>query len=179
MKIKQVFEYQMNEQLEADIQHLLNTSFPEMHPTNRIYFKQLPHFRFLAFNPENQLVGQVGLDYRVMNLNGESIRVLGLIDLCVSINHRSEGIGSLLLSQVDQLSSEGSVDFILLFADNTTLYTRNGYQRVENNCTWLKIDHESQNTLDIGSKSLNELLIKKVGKKEWVEGNLDLLGYLY
>ncbi|MDT0123059.1 GNAT family N-acetyltransferase [Paenibacillus sp. RRE4] len=179
MKIKQVHEYNIDEKLEADIQNVLNRCFPEIYPTNRIYFKQLPHLRFLAFNQENQLVGHVGLDYRVMNLNGEIIKVLGLIDLCVSINNRSEGIGSLLLSEIDRLSKKGSVDFILLFADNTNLYTKNGYQTVENNCTWLKINHGSQNTIDIGSESINGLMIKKVGNKEWVQGNLDLLGYLY
>lgn len=90
MKIKQVHEYNIDEKLEADIQNVLNRCFPEIYPTNRIYFKQLPHLRFLAFNQENQLVGHVGLDYRVMNLNGEIIKVLGLIDLCVSINNRSK-----------------------------------------------------------------------------------------
>ncbi|SFS55263.1 GNAT family N-acetyltransferase [Paenibacillus sp. 453mf] len=179
MRIKKVPEYDINRELEAMIQDLLTNSFPKIYPTNRIYFKQLPHLRFLAFNQENQLVGHVGLDYRVMSLNGEPIKVLGIIDLCVSQNTRSIGIGTTLLLEVDKFSKVRNIDFILLFADNMTLYLNNGYKTVKNKCRWLKIDNESQIIKGIGYESVNELMIKEVGKREWIEGDLDLLGYLY
>lgn len=179
LKIKQVFEYDMNGELETAPQDLLTNCFPQIYPEDRIYFKQLPHFRFLAFNEENQLVGQVGLDYRVMNLDGEPVKVLGVIDLCVSPNSRSEGIGSSLLSEVDQFSQGRDVDFILLFADDKTLYKKKGYTSVENKCTWLKVDNESHISKGVGHESLKELMVKNVGKKQWGQGNLDLLGYLY
>ncbi|MGG3941523.1 GNAT family N-acetyltransferase, partial [Peribacillus psychrosaccharolyticus] len=101
MKTEMVFDYEMGTDLASNIQELLNESFQEDFPKNRIYFKQLPHFRFVAFNEKNQLIGQVGIDYRVMNLNGEPIRVLGLIDLCVTQNTRSKGIGSMLLLEIE------------------------------------------------------------------------------
>ncbi|GIO31765.1 hypothetical protein J2TS6_29060 [Paenibacillus albilobatus] len=59
MKIEKVFEYDLSNELEASIQELLIDSFPDIYPKDRIYFKQLPHFRFLAFNEENQLIGHV------------------------------------------------------------------------------------------------------------------------
>jgi predicted N-acetyltransferase YhbS len=179
LKIEQVFEYDIDEALETKLQDLLSSCFPQVYPSDRIYFKQLPHFRFLAFNHDNQLVGQVGLDYRVMNLGGEPLRILGIIDLCVSHQARSAGIGTSLLLEVDKFSVERNIDFILLFADHMALYEKNGYTTVENQCTWMKIDHESQTTKEIGCESLNELMVKNVGNKEWNKGALDLLGYLY
>lgn len=122
MKIEKISEYDINVKLEAKIQALLTNSFREIYPSNRIHFKQLPHLRFLAFNQENQLVGHVGLDYRVMNLNGEPLKILGIIDLCVSQNTRSKGIGTTLLLEVDEFAKGRNIDFILLFADNKTLY---------------------------------------------------------
>src|SRR6476660_7911211 len=97
VKIDMVFDYEIGNDLTSNIQELLSECFQEDFPKNRIYSKQLPHFRFVVFNDKNQLVGQVGIDYRVMNLNGNPIRVLGLIDLCVTQNTRSQGIGSMLL----------------------------------------------------------------------------------
>ncbi|MDQ0914643.1 GNAT family N-acetyltransferase [Paenibacillus sp. V4I5] len=179
MKIDKVFEYDISNELAANIQELLNASFPEIYPKNRIYFKQLPHFRFLAFNRENQLIGQVGLDYRVMNLNGKPLRILGVIDLCVSQNTRSQGVASTLLIEIDKFSVGRNIDFILLFADNRTLYLRNGYKLVKNQCKWLKIDNETQITNGIGFEAIDELMIKEVGKIDWSEGDLDFLGYLY
>ncbi|MGG4104759.1 GNAT family N-acetyltransferase [Paenibacillus lautus] len=179
MKLEKVFEYDINNKLEAKIQELLIGSFPEVYPRDRIYFKQLPHVRFLAFNQENQLIGHVGLDYRVMNLNGKPIRVLGVIDLCVSQSARSQGLGSTLLLEIDKFSVGRNIDFTLLFADNMTLYLRNGYKPVKNRCKWLKIDDETQLTNGIGFEAMNELMIKEVGKTDWSKGNLDFLGYLY
>ncbi|MBB6022333.1 putative acetyltransferase [Paenibacillus sp. JGP012] len=179
MKIEKIHEYDINGEIEAKIQELLTICFPKIYPAHRIYFKQLPQCRFLAFNRENQLVGHVGLDYRVMNLNGEPIKILGVIDLCVSPNARSEGIGSLLLSEVEKFSEGRNIDFILLFADNMTLYSKNGYTSVGNKCKWLKIDNESLITKGIGYELIDELMVKAVGKKKWINGDLDLLGYLF
>ena len=56
------------------------------------------------------------------------------------------------------------IDFLLLFADNETLYLKNGYRSVTNKCKWLKIDHESQITRGIGYEEIEGLMIKEVGK---------------
>ncbi|MFE7060781.1 GNAT family N-acetyltransferase [Sutcliffiella sp. NPDC057660] len=174
MKIKRVYDYEIDDTLRKNIQELLLECFEDDYPKERIYFKQLPHFRYLAFNDEDKLVAQVGLDYRVMNL-----RVLGVIDLCVTKEYRSNGLGSLLLSEIEKFSENKLIDFLLLFADNQNLYLKNGYRSVENQCTWLKIDNENQRTLGVGTEVINELMIKELGNVKWDNGELDLLGYLY
>lgn len=179
LKIEQIFEYEMNVELRNKLQLLLVECFTDEFPEDRIYFKQLPHFRFLAFDDDNELVGQVGLDYRVMNLNGKPIRVLGIIDLCVSKINRSQGIGSLLLNEIEAFCKGKSIDFLLLFADNKKLYSNVGFKSVNNECKWLKIDDENQTTYGIGNESINELMIKEVGSIKWGDGKIDLLGYLY
>jgi N-acetylglutamate synthase-like GNAT family acetyltransferase len=179
MKIEKILDYEINGQLRTKLQQLLVECFKDEYPKERIYFKQLPHFRFIAIDDKNELVGQVGLDYRVMNLNGKPIRVLGIIDLCVSKIKRSQGIGSLLLSEIDNFCEGKSVDFLLLFADNKKLYLNSGFKSVNNECTWLKIDDENQTTYGIGHEKINELMIKEVGNIKWENGKIDLLGYLY
>lgn len=107
------------------------------------------------------------------------MRILGVIDLCVSQNTRSQGIGSTLLAEIDKFSAGRNIDFILLFADNMTLYLRNGYEPVKNKCKWVKINNETQITMGIGFEEMDELMFKRVGRNDWNEGDLDLLGYLY
>ncbi|MGM1049791.1 MAG: hypothetical protein ACQEXX_27160 [Bacillota bacterium] len=62
MKIEKIFEYEINDQLRTKLQQLLVECFTDKYPKYGIYFKQLPHFRFIAIDDKNQLVGQVGLD---------------------------------------------------------------------------------------------------------------------
>ncbi|MCM2588110.1 GNAT family N-acetyltransferase [Rossellomorea marisflavi] len=179
MKIKRVHEYELDDAVRRSIQDLLLESFGKDYPKARIYFKQLPHFRYLVLNDDNMLVAQVGLDYRVMNLNGRPVYVLGVIDLCVKKEYRSNGLGSLLLSEIEKISEDKSIDFLLLFADHKVLYLKNGYRSVMNECTWLKIDHENYQSLGVGKEVMNELMMKEIGNVKWEDGCLDLLGYLY
>ncbi|KOY14935.1 GNAT family N-acetyltransferase [Paenibacillus xylanivorans] len=178
MKLIKAYDMDLNEESSTLLQELLIASFPEVYPKDRLFFKQIPHCRILAFDPDNQLIGHVGLDYRMMNLNGKAIRVLGIIDLCVSISHRSQGIGSLLLAEVDKLSKE-HIDFVLLFADHKDLYSKNGFKPVTNTCKWLKIDHETLTSIGVGIQKVDGLMIREVGAMPWNEGELDFLGYLY
>ncbi|NUU76770.1 GNAT family N-acetyltransferase [Paenibacillus xylanilyticus] len=169
---------ELNNELSVQLQQLLVASFPEIYPEDRMYFKQVPHSRLLVMDAEHRLIGHVGLDYRTMNLNGTAIRVLGVIDLCISVTHRSKGIASMLLGEVDKLSKQ-NVDFILLFADHVNLYVRNGYQSVKNRCKWLKIDHTTLTTVGIGDQVMDGLMMKQAGTVPWDEGELDFIGYLY
>lgn len=179
LKIKKVIECEIDNEITEKIQELLTESFQGIYPNNRIYFKQVPHFRFLVFNEDKHLLAQVGLDYRVMNLNGKLIKVLGIIDLCVSQESRAKGIASLLLLEIDKYCVGKDIDFVILFADNQTLYLKNGYKSVKNKCKWLKIDDRNQTILGIGYEEISELMIKKIGMNEWTEGDIDFLGYLY
>lgn len=178
MKIQRYVELELGEALNNEITDLLVASFEPLYP-NRRYFKQLPHLRLLAFGDEGQIVGHVGLDYRVMNLNGEPIQVLGVIDVCVKKEMQGTGIGKALLNEVIDLGETNQVDFLLLFADRPDLYLQAGFSRVDNTCTWLQIDDEQQTTRGIGEASFDELMIRPVGDKAWTEGHLDLVGYLY
>ncbi|MBN8192809.1 GNAT family N-acetyltransferase [Bacillus sp. NTK074B] len=177
VEISIVSEFDINGNNRDHLQRLLCECFGGGYPVDRIYFKQKPHLRFLAYT-EDCLVGHIACDYRVMNLNGERINVLSLIDVCVSSNMRSQGIGSQLLKKTDEFCHDRDIDFIVLFADNPDLYEHNGFQRVQNRCKWLKINDKDQTTYGIGHGVINELMIKAVGEKGWEEGELDLLGYL-
>jgi ribosomal protein S18 acetylase RimI-like enzyme len=176
MEILKINEYDIDIELEKKILNLLIESFPEVYPKDRIYYKQMPHFRYLAFDKAT-LIGQVGLDYRVMNLNGIVIKVLGIIDICIKKEYRGKGIGSKLLEIIECFSIAHKLDFLLLFTDVETFYEKSGFIKVKNVCKWTKIDEHK--TLGIGEEEIKELMIKKIGNKVWKDGYLDMLGYLY
>jgi GNAT superfamily N-acetyltransferase len=176
MKLIKIDESDIDAQLEKSILGLLIESFPALYPQDRIYYKQMPHFRYLVYD-EKVLVAHVGLDYRIMNLNGIAIKVLGIIDLCVKKEYRGKNVASDLLNEVDAFSRMHNIDFLLLFADIDGLYHKNGFVGVKNVCKWLKIDEHR--TLGVGEEVVEELMIKKTGSKDWQDGVLDMLGYLY
>ena len=99
MRIEQHLEMTVSESMDKELTELLQHAFPSIYP-NRRYFKQLPHFRLIAYADE-RIIGQVGLDFRVMNVNGEPIHVLGIIDLCVREEVRGRGVGRALMDEVD------------------------------------------------------------------------------
>lgn len=137
MDFLKINEYDIDIQMEKKLLDLLVESFPELYPKDRIYYKQMPHFRFLVFENDT-LIGQLGLDYRVMNLNGNPIKVLGIIDICTKKDYRCKGIGSKLLEKVECFAKTRKVDFLLLFADEEAFYKRNGFMKVKNICKWVK-----------------------------------------
>lgn len=176
MEIIKLNEYDIDNKLEESLKSLLTESFTDVYPLDRIYYKQIPHFRYLAYDEET-LIAQVGLDYRIMNLNGSNIKVLGIIDLCVKEQYRGKNIASVLLNKVEEFARIHNLDFLLLFADRETVYQRNGFVHANNICKWLKINEHK--TLGVGEEEIDELMIKKVGHKDWEDGYLDMLGYLY
>ncbi|WP_214693799.1 MULTISPECIES: GNAT family N-acetyltransferase [unclassified Exiguobacterium] len=177
MNIQQMMEFEIGEALDKQLTELLVKSFEPLYP-NRRYFKQLPHLRLIAYEDE-QIIGQVGLDFRMMNMKGKPIHVLGIIDLCVREEARGRGVGRELMEKIIALGEEYSIDFLLLFADRPDLYERVGFHTVSNTCTWLQIDDENQTTRGIGEARFEELMIRQAGDKRWTDGKLDLLGYLY
>ncbi|MGE6490631.1 GNAT family N-acetyltransferase [Exiguobacterium sp. NPDC077395] len=177
MRIEQHLEMTLSESMDKELVELLQHAFPSIYP-NRRYFKQLPHLRLIAYE-DKQIIGQVGLDFRVMNMDGTPIHVLGIIDLCVREEVRGRGVGRALMEKVIALGEEYPIDFLLLFADRPELYERIGFRAVTNTCTWFQIDDENQTTRGIGEARFEELMIRQVGDKRWTDGKLDLLGYLY
>ncbi len=175
-------DFQINPETATALHQLLDTCFPGFFDQSpRDYFKQLPHFRLLAYDENKTLVGQVGIDYRVMNLNGKPVRTFGIVDLCVSPTAQGKGIGKQLLNRVEQLAKQHTnrIDVIFLVTETPNYYERLGYQVTKIETTWLKIDaHQS---LGIGKELIDDALfmVKAVGEKEWEDGKLDMLGYMF
>ena len=68
--------------------------------------------------------------------------------------------------------------FVVLFADDDRLYARNGWARVTNRCTWVRIhDHA---TLGIArQEDTGAMMVKAIGKQAWPQGDVDLLGHVF
>ncbi|TOH77838.1 GNAT family N-acetyltransferase, partial [Vibrio parahaemolyticus] len=62
-------EIELSKEQHNSIEVLRNKSFPE-HQATRSYYKQLPHMRALKYR-DAQLVGYMGLDYRVVSVDDE------------------------------------------------------------------------------------------------------------
>ena len=77
-----------------------------------------------------------------------------------------------------ELARSGGMAFVVLFADDDRLYTRNGWARVTNRCSWVRInDHV---TLGLaGPEDTGVMMVKAVGEQPWPEGDVDLLGHLF
>lgn len=177
MDIRCINEVDVGRALDGEIADLRKACFPEL-VERRSYFKQLPHFRYLAFSGD-RLVGHLGVDFRVVSIGGLAAKILGGIDLCVAEKHRGGGIGSMLLEKLTSLGAEKGVDFILVFADDHRLYERNGFFLVQADVAWLRID-EHRNYGVASEKIEGELMVKQLGEREWPSGApLDLLGYLF
>ncbi len=177
MHILQKTDFQLTKSEKHKVLTILQETFPGFF-TDRIYYKQVPHFRLLLQSDAGEWVGQVGIDCRMMALNGVPISVFGIIDLCVSKKYQHQGWATQLLQKVEAMAKAHQADFLLLLADDHRLYLRNGFGVVANECVWLKI--EEHQTLGIGQAWIaQEVMIKPLGDKPWAAGKLDMLGYMY
>ncbi|AIL70747.1 acetyltransferase [Vibrio vulnificus] len=170
-----VYEIDVTEAQHKSIEVLRNQSFPD-HQSNRSYYKQLPHMRVLRYE-DDLLVGYLGLDYRAIKVGDEVYNVLGIIDFCVAEQHRGKGIGSTMLSEVSSFAEGKAVDFIMLISELDEFYLRHGYRKVEGIQSWLRL-HEHTN-YGIAVEHIDELFIKPISGKQWTNGHIDWLGYMY
>lgn len=176
MLIETVSEYKLSDDVHKLANRLLVESFPD-YPSERSYYKLLPQFRYLVWAGKT-LIGQMGVEHRVITNAGIPVRIFGLIDLCVASSYRSQRIATTLLQQVEELGKTSKVDFLVLFADDSRLYEKNGYQRVANLCRWMRVDEHQ--TLGVGEESLSDcMMVKQLGEQAWQGGIVDLLGYLF
>jgi GNAT superfamily N-acetyltransferase len=173
--ISRVAEAEIPADLMDQVRALLQRCFPGY--PSRAYFKLPPHFRYLAI-AGSELAGQVGVELRVIRVGHTVLRTFGVVDLCVRESERSRGLAGRLLAEVTELARSCRMDFIILFADDDRLYTRNGWARAANPCTWLKIDNHT--TLGLATAEDTEaLMVKKIGPHDWPDGEVDLLGHLF
>lgn len=181
MNITQIPDFELDEAQSKSIARLLSVCFPDHDDDyrGRDYFKQLPHHRLLAHSGD-QLIGHLGIDFRVMNLNNSAVNVFGAIDLCVSPDNRRTGVGSALLQRFEAIARKsGRVDFLFLAADEPGFYERLGYRQTVLETTWLKVDQHASFGVATEDISNTFFLQKSVSTAEWKDGKLDLLGYMY
>ncbi|MCM0148669.1 GNAT family N-acetyltransferase [Photobacterium galatheae] len=168
-------EIEISPESHTAIQQLRNAAFPD-HQVERSYYKQLPHYRMLAYSGD-QLIGHMGLDYRVIRTGDAVLKTLGVIDFCVHEHVRGQGIGSSMLVALSEYAQTRDVDFLMLMSERTQFYSRHGFQPVTAHHSWLRL-HEHQN-YGIGFEPLNELLVQSVNGLAWPSGHIDWLGYMF
>lgn len=180
MELKFINEFQIDETTSKKINILLKKFFPDAEYENRDYFKQLPHYRILAKEGEH-IIGQLGIDFRTMNLNGEAVRVFGVVDLCVDPEFQRRGIGRKLMIEFETLAKKHAdkIDFLFLVTDHSGYYEKLGFKKTIITTNWLKIDEHKN--YGLGNEKINDafFLIKNISNKPWEDGDLDLLGYMY
>ena len=175
LAIDRLAEAEIGPDLSQQVQALLQESFSGF--PGRTYFKLPPHFRYLV-PAGGELAAQMGVELRMVRAGGTVLRTFGVSDLCVSRRVRSRGLGSRLLAAVTEYASACGVDFIILFADDDRLYTRSGFARAGNACSWLKI-HEHAMLGLATMQDTGALMVKPTGQQAWPDGELDLLGHLF
>jgi predicted N-acetyltransferase YhbS len=106
------------------------------------------------------------------------VRTFGVVDLCVRHDQRSRGLAAQLLAELTSFARSCGMAFIVVFADDDRLYARNGWARVTNRCTWVKIhDHV---TIGLARQEDPEvMMVKALGEQPWPDGDVDLLGHLF
>lgn len=176
MKIIRIIEFDIEKKVHNQIKNLRNICFPETQ-SQYSYYKQLPHFRYLAFE-ESVVIAHLGIDHRVISVGNSIFSIFGLVDLCVMPKYQKKGIATKLIALLTDLAKEKSIDFLFLLASNKKLYFKNGFKVVSNYCSWLKI-HEHKNYGVAVEKIENEFMIKQIGTKTWLDEHIDLLGYMF
>jgi len=173
--VVRVAEAEIGGDLSKRVQSLLQASFPGY--PDRSYFKLPPHFRYLAMTG-GAVVAQTGVELRVVRVGDSVVRTFGVVDLCVAESARSRGLASRLLAEVTEFARACGMDFVVLFADDDRVYVKNGWARVSNRCSWVKID--DHRTLGLATQeNPGVMMVKDVAGRAWPEGDVDLLGHLF
>jgi len=175
--IEVVHEHALSERDLAMLRQLLDDCLPDTF-IGRTYVKQLPHFRLLARDGD-RLIGQLGLDFRVIRVGPEILHILGIIDLCVRTDMRHRGHGTRLLDEAERTAAGSRADFLVLMADRYDIYLKNGYSNIRPADTkWLGI--EDRETVMIIERDLGDcFMAKPIAGNPWPNGQIDMLGYLF
>ncbi len=173
--IFRVAEAEIGPDLRLHVQALLQACFPGY--PSRSYFKLPPHFRYIAMT-RGVVVAQMGVELRVIRVGSNVLRTFGLVDVCVRQGERSRGLAGRLLADVTGLARSCGMDFVILFADDDRLYSRNGWARAANPCSWVKI-HDHSTVGLATAQDTNALMVKRIGQQAWPAGEVDLLGHLF
>lgn len=171
-----VAEAEIGADLSGQLQALLQACFAGY--PGRSYFKLPPHFRYLAMTSSGDVAAQMGVEFRVIRVGDTVMRTFGVVDLCVKESQRSRGLAGRLLADVTELARSCGMAFVVLFADDDRLYARNGWVRVTNRCSWVRIDDHV--TLGLARQAdPGAMMVKALGEEVWPDADVDLLGHLF
>jgi len=176
VEIDMIFEHELKQSHHDQITELRNEAFPDCRH-QRSYHKQLPHFRILA-GINGRVVGQLGIDHRMIRVGSKAIRIFGIVDLCVLNEYRGSGTGGKMLSYADEIAGRNNVEFLFLMASDHRLYERHGYKVVDGICSWLRIDEHCNYGVAV-QEIHGEMMVKSTSSTKWPEGPIDLLGYMF
>lgn len=178
MIIERIEEYQLTKNTHQTIYSLLLEGFGQ-YPAGRDFFRQLPTFRLLAWSDQQDLIGHMAVEHRLVNNQGQLLRIFGIADFTVATSHRNQGIGTNLLQALTDLGHTSEVDFLLLLAhDSGTVYARQGFIAIDAQCKWLLIQQDQ--SLGVLNRFIaGSLMIKPISNVSWKEGNLDFLGHIF
>src|SRR5258707_1647908 len=134
------------------------------------------HFRYLAMT-SGVMAAQMGVELRVIRVGSTVLRTFGVVDLCVRTSERSHGLAGRLLAEVTELArSCGST--LSSSSQMTTVYTRGGWARAANPCSWGKIPDHTKLGLAT-AEDTGPLMGKRIGQRGWPIGEGGLLGHLF
>lgn len=175
MKIERIEEYALGAAVRTQIIALLREGFG-VYPEDRSFYKQLPCFRFLAWDADT-LIGHLAAEFRIIRVGQTSLPIFGVADLCVTATRRKERIATQMLTQLEALAPPAGVEFILLTGSEPDVYQGMGFQRIERSCRWLFINNLS--SLGVIRRSVSNIMIKPLGDRSWPEGEIDFLGHIF
>lgn len=173
-------EFELTPDDKTQINRLLSAVFTDTNYRGQAYFKQLCHHRLLLWQGA-QLIGHLGIDYRVMNLNGQEVTVWGVAGLAVDPALQGKGLGTQLMQEFERIATahKHNIDFLFLVTDVPAFYERLGFTKTTLTIQWLKIYQGKNYGLANEQITDCDLMFKKVGDKDWSDGVLDMLGYMY
>lgn len=177
-EISRLAEYELTKAQRTQCGDLISQAFDDLDFQGRCFYKQKPHFRFLAMNGLD-LVGHLAVDYRAIRADSATLSIFGILDVVVAPHRQRQGIGSALLGEAEKLARKSDVDFLVLLTDQHGFYERHGFERVTTApARWLGI-HQMEShaimTRDVGER----LMCKPVNAEVWPEGKIDFAGYLF
>ena len=177
MELVQIEEYNLSIQNKKQIAELLGTCFPD-YPTDKIFHRQMPQFRLLAY-AGHDLLGQMSVVVRNIGLNNQSYPILGVSDFCVLPSQQKKGIATSLLSAVENIGKSNNFAFLLLIASNPSFYLKKGFISCRNLCRWVMLSNEK--TMGIVERCLEPaLMVKAIGSTSWPqEEKVDFMGHLF
>ena len=176
MEFERVEEINLTDFHKKHIERLFKACF-EVYPENRIYFNQIPDFRFLVWEKPN-LIGHVGISHRKIAAGDRSFSVFGIVDLCVHKDHWKKQVASGLIHEGERLGRTAGIDFMVLTTSMDTLYTKNGFKHVSNPCRWVLINNHR--TYGVVERNIGDgFMVKEISDMPWPPGVIDLMGHMF